>query len=230
MKVVEVHDLSKRFPGSLALRGVSFSLEKGLVLGLIGPNGSGKSTLLKILAGIMRPSHGRVRIFGEAGLVERKSRIAYVAEVDTLYRWMTVRRFLDFCGNLFPDWNYEREPELLDFLQLEPTKKISSLSRGMRVRLKMLQALARDCELLLLDEPLSGIDLISREKIIDVLIETFRMGEQTIIFSTHIVSEAERLFDKVILLSEGEIILEGDAEDLRQKHGKSIQDIFKESF
>jgi len=230
MNVVEVQNLWKKFPGSIALKGVTFSLPKGVVLGLIGPNGSGKSTLLKILAGIMKPTQGTVKVFGNTKIIERKSRLAYVPELDCIYRWMTVRRFLDFCGNLFPDWNFERESKLLDFLQLEPSKKVSSLSKGMRVRLKMLQALARDSELLLLDEPLSGIDPASRGKIIDVLIDTFRMGEQTIIFSTHIVSEAERLFDRVIMLGEGNIVLEGEAEELRQKYGKSIQEIFKEWF
>lgn len=230
MVSIEVSNLTKKFPGVVALDSVSFSVPKGIVLGVLGPNGSGKSTLLKILAGLQKPTRGTVNVFGKPPSISLKKRMAFVPEVESLYRWMKVREILSFASGFYDDWDDAVLHELLDFLGLNPEQKIGTLSKGMKVRLKIILALARKAELLLLDEPLSGIDPVSREKIINALLKTYRFGEETIVFSTHIVKEAEPFFDRVIFLDRGKVVLEEEAERLREKEGMSIEEFFKKIF
>jgi ABC-2 type transport system ATP-binding protein len=230
MEAIEVYNLTKKFPGVVALQSVTFKVPKGIVLALLGPNGSGKSTLLKILAGLQYPTGGYVKIFGSSPSPSIRKRIAYVPEVESLYRWMKVGEILKFASQFYEDWDQSVLSELLDFLELNPNQKIGTLSRGMKVRLKIALALSRKADLLLLDEPLSGIDPVSREKIIDALVKTYRFGEQTIVFSTHIVKEAEPFFDRVVFLDRGKIRLEEDAERLREREGMSIEQFFKKIY
>ncbi|HHY09252.1 MAG TPA: ABC transporter ATP-binding protein [Firmicutes bacterium] len=151
-------------------------------------------------------------------------------EIDNLYPWMTVRGTLDFTAAFYDDWNEKRAGELLEFMRLNPSKKVSSLSKGMRARLKLVLALAREAPLILLDEPFSGIDPSSRDRVLGGIARQFKNETQTMIISTHAVGETERLFDSVIFLDEGLIRLQGNAEGLRTKHGKSVNDLFKEVF
>jgi len=229
-KIIEIEGLTKRFPGVVALRNINMEVEKGIILGLLGPNGSGKSTLLKLLVGLLKPSKGKVRVFGEKPTWKLRERIAYVPEVEEIYRWMKVEELISFVSSFYSNWQKGKERELIDFLGIERGKRISELSRGMRMRLKILLALARRADLVLLDEPLSGIDPVSRQRIIETLLREFKVGEKTVIFSTHIVREAERIFDKVVFLREGEIYLSGDADRLREERKNSIEEIFREIF
>ena len=225
-----VRDLRKRYPKVEALKGVSIALPKGEIWGLLGPNGSGKSTLLKCVAGLLQPDGGEIEVLGLPPSREAKAEIAFVPEVDTLYRWMTVRQVLDFTAAFYQDWQEETAGELLKFMRLDPEAKVSSLSKGMRARLKLILALARTAPLILLDEPFSGIDPSSRDRIVEGIIRQFKGEEQTMIISTHAVGDTEQLFDAVVFLDEGTINLQGNAEDLRTRWGKSINDLFKEVF
>ncbi|HBG01147.1 MAG TPA: multidrug ABC transporter ATP-binding protein, partial [Firmicutes bacterium] len=135
-----------------------------------------------------------------------------------------------FTAAFYDDWEEGRVAGLLEFMKLDPTKKVSSLSKGMRARLKLVLALARKAPLLLLDEPFSGIDPASRERIVEGIVRQFKSDEQTMVISTHAVGDTEQLFDAVVFLDEGTIALQGNAEDLRRQYGKSINDLFKEVF
>ncbi len=196
----------------------------------MGPNGSGKSTLLKSVVGLIKPDNGSIEIFGKSPSRYTKAMIAFVPEIDSLYRWMTIDQTIKFISSFYDDWEVERERELLDFMRLERDKKVSSLSKGMRARLKLILALARTAPLILLDEPFSGIDPASRDRIVEGIIRQFKSEDQTMIISTHSLGDTEQLFDSVIFLDEGIISLQGNAEDLRLQHGKSINDLFKEVF
>jgi len=143
---------------------------------------------------------------------------------------MTIGQCLDFTAAFYEDWDEKRVPELLEFMKLDSAKKVGSLSKGMRARLKLILALARKAPLLLLDEPFSGIDPASRDRIVEGIVRQFKSEEQTMIISTHAVGDTEQLFDAVVFLDEGTINLQGNAEDLRQQYGKSINDLFKEVF
>lgn len=229
-KIVEVNDLHKRFFRTKALRGLSFQLERGLILGLLGPNGSGKSTLLKILSGLYQPSSGKVLINGEKPSVETKAQVAYLPEIDNLYSWMTVGQTINFVSAFFHDWDQDKGSELVEFMNLDMMATVGKLSKGMRARLKLVLAMARNSPLVLLDEPFSGIDPPSRDRILEAIIAQYRIGEQSIILSTHEVWESEKIFDKVLFIEDGQVKLMGDAEELRKEWDKSINDIFKEVY
>mgnify|MGYP000904632451 CR=1 FL=1 len=225
-----VRNLKKGYPKVEALKGVDLTLPQGEIWGLLGPNGSGKSTLLKCIVGLVNPDGGEIRIHGNARSRRTKAQIAFVPEIENLYRWMTVRQTIDFTAAFYDDWEEGRVAGLLEFMKLDPTKKVSSLSKGMRARLKLVLALARKAPLLLLDEPFSGIDPASRERIVEGIVRQFKSDEQTMVISTHAVGDTEQLFDAVVFLDEGTIALQGNAEDLRRQYGKSINDLFKEVF
>jgi len=226
--ILEFDGVTKKYPGVEALKNVSIRLQGGKILGLLGPNGSGKTTFMKLVLGFLRPQHGNVTVFGERPSPAIKEKIAYVSELDTLYPWMKVGEIVHFTSKFYKDWDNSKSSELLDFMGLDPYKKIGALSKGMRTRLRIALALSRRADLVLLDDPFSGIDLLSREKIQDGLIQTYRYKEQSVIISTHIVKEAEPLFDEVAFLNEGEIILQGNADDLREKHKKTITDLYRD--
>lgn len=225
-----VQDLRKRYPGTEALKGIDFTLPTGEICGLLGPNGSGKSTLLKCIVGLIQADGGTIEILGQKPSRHTKGQIAFVPEIDNLYRWMTVQEAINFTSTFYSDWQSERAVELVEFMRLEPDKKINSLSKGMRARLKLILALARRAPLILLDEPFSGIDPSSRDRIVEGIVREFKSDEQTMIISTHAVGDTEQLFDSVIFLDEGVVSLQGNAEDLRMNRGKSINDLFKEVF
>lgn len=228
--IVEINELHKRYPRVDALAGVDLKLTKGSIWGLLGPNGSGKSTLLKCIAGLVQPDRGTITVNGMRPSRHTKAQVSFVPEIDHLYRWMTVQESLDFMAAFYADWQKEQERELLDFMRLDPHKKISTLSKGMRARLKLVIGLARSADLILLDEPLSGIDPASRDRIVEGIVRQFRSEEQTMVLSTHEVDETERLFDSVIFLSDGKVYLQGDAEELRMEHNLSINELFKEVY
>src|SRR5690554_4692342 len=155
-RVVVIEGLRKRYPGVNALAGIDLTLSRGEIWGLLGPDGSGKSTLLKCLVGLVRPDAGRIEICQEPFSRRAKANIAFVPEVDNLYRWMTVQETMDFIAAFYDDWQPQRAKELLDFMRLDPKSKVSTLSKGMKARFKLTLALARKAPLVLLDEPLSG--------------------------------------------------------------------------
>lgn len=220
--------VAKIFPGAEALRDVSVDIPKGKVVGLLGPNGSGKSTFLKLIAGLHRPTRGEVLIEGTAPGRSTKELVAYMPEVDHIYPWMSVEESLRFVSSFYKDWDDEKAQRLLDFFQLPRKNRVGKLSKGMRGKLRLLLVLARSAPVVLLDEPLSGIDPPSRISIVDALVSEFESGQQTIILSTHEVLETEALFDRLIFLSQGMIALEGDVDELRHKYGASVQELFKE--
>lgn len=226
--IISFRGVSKVFPGADALTNVSIEVPKGQVIGLLGPNGSGKSTFLKLIAGLHRPTRGLVLINGRIPDRTTKSHVAYLPEVDHIYPWMTVEKSLQFVGSFYKDWDAARADRLVDFFELPRRNRVGKMSKGMRAKLRLIVVLARSSSIILLDEPLSGIDPPSRTRIVDALLSEFDSGEQTIILSTHEVLETESLFDRLIFLADGHVRLEGEAEALRQRYGSSVQDLFKE--
>ncbi len=228
--MIEVKDLTKNYGATRALDGVSFTLEQGKILGLVGPNGSGKSTLLKVIAGVTPFNSGIVMVNNMSPGKHVREFTSYIPEIDALYRDLTIEDHVDLMKNFVNDWDPEREKELFELLELHPGQKIKSLSKGYRKRVQILLGLARKAKIFLLDEPLSGIDPLSRTLILDALLKIFTSYESSVIFSTHIVKEAENMFDDVLFLKNGVAILKGSADELRAKYGKSIEDVFKEVY
>ena len=228
--IIEVSNLKKKFPGVQALKGINLNIPAGMITGIVGPNGSGKSTLLKIISGLIVKDKGEI-------LINRKNKkrhlmkdIAFLPEINHLYRWMRISEMIKFHEEQFPNFSTKKANELLDFMNLKVEQKINNLSKGMVARLKLILVLSRSAEILILDEPLAGIDPASRERILESLIGEFDSANQSIILATHEIIEAEKFLDYIIFMERGEIMLEGNADDLRAEKGKSIRDLIGEVF
>lgn len=222
--------VSKRFPGAEALNQVTLAIPRGQITGLLGPNGSGKSSLLKLIAGLYRPTAGEVLVNGRVPDQQTKAQIAYLPEIDHLYPWMTVAETLTFVRAFYADWDRNREGSLLEFMGLPTGQRVGKLSKGMRARLRLVLTMACNTSLILLDEPLSGIDVPSRSRIVEAILGQFQAGEQTILLSTHEVLETEAMFDRLVLLEGGQVKLEGSADELRDRYGKSVRDLLEEVY
>lgn len=222
--LAKLSHVTKCYGKTEGVHDLSLELYPGQAVGLLGLNGSGKTTTLKLLAGMLFPTAGRVEVLGQNPR-ENRGQIAYLSDADNLYAWMTPSDAERFMRGLYPDFNPTRYRELLAFLEV-PKQGYRSMSRGQRARLRLAMVLAREARLFLLDEPLSGIDVISRDRILKSLVLEWR-EEACLVLSTHEVSEAEGIFERVVLLKEGRLALDAQAEDLRAK-GQSVKDAFIE--
>ena len=223
-RIARFANVSKHYGKGSGLQNFSLELHAGQAIGLLGLNGSGKTTALKLLAGMLSPSEGSLEVLGQAPRTAR-GQIAYLSDADNLYAWMTAADAERMMAGLYPDFNTGRYQELLSFLEV-PKQNYRAMSRGQRARLRLAMVLARDARLFLLDEPLSGIDLISRDRILKSLVLEWR-EDACLVLSTHEVAEAEGIFERVVFLKEGKLALDAKAEDLRAQ-GKSVKDAFIE--
>ncbi|NLL58362.1 MAG: ABC transporter ATP-binding protein [Firmicutes bacterium] len=225
--LLQARELVKHYPGTVALKKISFRLEQNTILGLLGPNSSGKSTFMRIATGQTRPSGGEIRICGRLPGLDTRSLLSYMPDYDHLYAWMSVKETVSFFASFFPSFNREKTAEMLEFMKLPPTKQVGNLSHGMRARLKLVLAFSWDARLVLLGEPLSGIDPASREKIIEGILMGYGGSNKSMIISTHLVSEVETLLNRVIFLREGEIVLDGETDELRDRYGCSLNQMIR---
>lgn len=225
-KVLEINNLVKKLGRKNILNDITLSLESGKVLGILAPNGQGKTTLLNLIAGLYKPTMGEIKVDGILVGYETKKIVSYLQEKDYLYKWMTVGDAACFYKDFFDDFDEVKLNELLQFMKLDKKAKIKTLSKGMLEKLGLSLTLSRKSKLYILDEPISGVDTISRDKIVNTIINN--LDEDTsMIITTHYVGELEKLFDEVIFIGEGSIIEKGDAEDLREKYGASIEKIYR---
>ena len=228
-EIVRFQNVSKKYPGQLALQDVSFQLPPGKIIGIVGPNGSGKSTSLKLMSGLLRPNQGQVFINGQPTSRRISKEVAYLSELDEFYSFFTVGETLQFNRDLYEDFNWQKAQEMLAFMQLDPTKRVKELSKGNRGRLKIILTLARTAPLLLMDEPLSGLDPLARENIIKSLISYIDSEEQTVIMTTHEVAEVEPLLDLVVAIQGGQVLKIAEVEEIRSQQNKSLVEWMKET-
>ncbi|MBC8352313.1 MAG: ABC transporter ATP-binding protein [Planctomycetes bacterium] len=214
---VDIRGLMKRFGRSTAVDTVGLSIRPGSTLGLLGPNGAGKSTTLRMLMGMLRPTAGSINVLGRDLATEAaqiKQRVGYVPDANYAYRWMTVERVIRFCRPMYRHWNDDRCAELLDMFQLSANKKIGSLSKGMLAKLSLLLALSHEPDLLVLDEPLSGLDPIARDDFIEGVMRGICSGTQTILFSSHQLDEVSKLADDVAIMNHGRVLIHRPLDEL----------------
>jgi len=222
--VIDVKDLSRTFADKKALDGVSFSAAAGQVYGLVGSNGAGKTTLLKHMLGLLRATAGSVRIFGldpvrdPAGVL---SRVGYLSEERDLPEWMRIDELLRYTQAYHPTWDAAYARELLETFALDPKKKIKDLSKGMRAQAGLIAAVAHRPELLILDEPSSGLDAMVRRDILDAIVRAVADDGRTVIFSSHLLDEVERMSDHVTLMQQGRVTLSGILDDVRRDYQRS---------
>jgi len=222
--MLEIQDVHKRYLKTPALNGVSLKVPQGQVVGLLGLNGAGKTTLLKIIAGLLLPDRGEVRLMG-APPRRQRGKIVYLPEQNPWPESATPARVAALFSGADPGFNRQRFQALVEFLEV-PARSFGQMSKGQRARANLALALARQAPLYLLDEPLAGIDLISRDRILGALVREWR-EDATLILSTHEVGEAEALFDRAVFLKDGRVVKDAAVEALR-KEGKSVVEVFKE--
>lgn len=227
--ILDVQGVTKKYKSKHALREVSFRLGAGKITGLLGSNGSGKSTLMKIIAGLTQPTSGRVSILGKTVGLESKSFVSFMPDRPLTESWMSVSDALQFQHDFYPDFDRAKASRMLDFMKLREQDKVKALSKGMNERLQLTLALSRRASLYLLDEPIGGVDPVARTKILNALVE-FYEEDSTILISTHLVNDIERIFDDVIFIKEGEMVMHAEVEDIRLRQGKSIDELFREVF
>lgn len=227
--LLKATNLSKSYFKKKALDDFNIEVKKGSILGLLGPNGSGKSTFIKIVAGILKKSSGEILIDNQEPSVYTRSIVSYLPDVNYLYNWMKIKDALEFFKDFYADFDFNKAVELLDFMRLDENSKVTSLSKGMLEKLQLTLVLSRKAKLYMLDEPLGGVDPTTREKILDTIVNSFSK-ESSMVITTHLVSDIERLFDDVVFISEGKNILSGNAEDLRNEKGTSIDGLYREIF
>lgn len=228
-ELLKIEHLSKNYYNKNALNDVSLSLEQGKIYGLLGPNGSGKTTLMKIIAGLHKQTSGEVLLNSKPLSYKTKANISYMPTENFLYDSFKVKDVIKFYGDMYEDFQEESAFKILKEINVDAEFRISKLSSGLVGKLKVALALSRNVELYMLDEPLNGVDVLSRDVIIDLI--TRSCGEnKAIIVSTHLVSEIEKVLDSVIFLKDGTIALAGDAEELRMSRGMSVEGIYKEVF
>src|SRR5262247_3455102 len=222
--VVDVNDLSRTFGAKRALDGVSFHATAGQVFGLVGSNGAGKTTLIKHLLGLLRVQSGSVRVFGLDPVrdpVGVLGRVGYLSEERELPEWMRVDELMQYTQAYHPTWDAAYARELLDTFGLDPSKKVKELSKGMRAQVGLVAAVAHRPELLILDEPSSGLDAVVRRDILDAIVRTVADDGRTVIFSSHLLDEVERMSDHVTLMHGGRVTLSGALEDVRRSYRRS---------
>jgi ABC-2 type transport system ATP-binding protein len=220
-EIVCVERLSRSFGDKQALDHVSLSVKRGTVHGLIGANGAGKTTLIKHLLGLLKAEQGKVRIFGHdpvADPVAVLSRVGYLSEDTDLPSWMTIRELMRYTASFFPAWDGAYADELCQTFELDPKAKIKNLSRGQKSRAGLLASLAYRPELLILDEPSSGLDPLVRRDILNAVIRTVADDGRTVIFSSHLLDELERVADSVALIQQGKLLYSGPLDELKANH------------
>jgi ABC-2 type transport system ATP-binding protein len=223
--VVAVSSLSRHFGSKAALDNVSVFVPRGSVLGLVGENGAGKTTLIRHLLGSLKAQGGSVRVFGLDPVLDPVgvlSRVGYLSERRDLPGWMRVDEFMRYCQAFYPGWDERYAAELLEQFQLDPAQKLKSLSQGQQAKAGLLTSLAYRPELLILDEPSSGLDPVVRRDILEAIIRIVAEEGRTVLFSSHLLDEVERVADHVVMLQRGRVVLNGRMDDVRQDHISAV--------
>ncbi len=218
-ELLKVEKLSKGFGGRAVLRDVGFSVEPGLVYGLLGRNGEGKTTLIRTIMGVIPRDAGMISYKGNAvtfGSAEYKKEIGYIPEDAFFYGWMTVGGLLEFNGRFFPKWDARKAADDLKRFALEPGSKVRTLSRGQQLKLAFVAALAARPELLILDDPTSGLDVPTRREFLRDVIRELAAGGTAVLFATHLVHELERIVDHLFILNGGRIVLDETYEKVKR--------------
>ncbi|MDY3007068.1 ABC transporter ATP-binding protein [Anaerococcus porci] len=227
--MLEIKNLNVNYGGRPVLDNLNLRLQKGEIVGLLGPNGSGKTTLLRILAGLEKNYRGDVKINGENPSYLTKSFVSYQPDHLPLDSDYSLKKILKLYEKFFDDFSKEKFEKIIKDFNLTMDMKIKNMSKGMKDKVQISLSLSRKSDIYLLDEPMSGIDPASRKKIMDVIIDNFD-SDGLMIISTHLISQVERLLDKVIFLSDGKIILEEKTDEMRNKYKMGVEEYFEEVF
>ena len=228
-ELIKIQDLNKKYGKKQVLKEVNLTLHGGQIVGLLGPNGSGKTTLIKVLNGLLKEYDGDVQIDQQAIGIHSKKIISYLPDEPYFENWMTTSDALNLFVDMYDDFDLNKALSLMERMNIEKKVKIKELSKGMKEKFQLILVMSRKAKIYILDEPLGGIDPAARELILDTILNNYA-EDALVLLSTHLIADIEKIFDEVIFIKNGEIILHENSEDLRMKRQASINDIFKEEF
>ena len=229
MNLVEIKNLSKSYDNKEVLKNINLNITNGKIIGLLGKNGAGKTTLIKLINDLLTPTKGDILINGNKIGVESKKVISYLPERTYLNKQMKVSEVINFFKDFYDDFDSNKAKKLLKDLDLDINEKLSKMSKGMQEKVQLVLVMSRESDLYILDEPLGGVDPATRDYILDTILSNFKENASVII-STHLISDIERILDEVIFIDKGEIVLQSDADKLRNKEKSSIDEIFRRMF
>ena len=229
MNLLEIKDLNKSFDDKEVLKNINLTISKGKIIGLLGKNGAGKTTLIKLVNDLLTITSGEIFVNGKKIGIESKKVISYLPERTYLDKSMSVKQVLKYFSEFYDNFDVDKAKKLIKDLDLDENLRISKMSKGMQEKLQLILVMSRKCDLYILDEPLGGVDPATRDYILDTILSNFNENA-SIIISTHLISDIERILDEVIFIDKGKIILQSDADKLRNKEGYSIDEIFRRMF
>ena len=229
MKVLEIKNLNKSFDKKEILKDISLSITSGKIVGLLGKNGAGKTTLIKLINDLLTPTSGEILVNGKEIGVESKKVISYLPERTYLNKQMKVSEVIELFKDFYQDFDEEKAIRLLKDLDLDINQSLTKMSKGMQEKVQLVLVMSRKADLYILDEPLGGVDPATRDYILDTILSNFNENA-SIIISTHLISDIERILDEVIFIDKGKIILQRSADEIRNKEKASIDEIFRRMF
>lgn len=229
MKLLEIKNLNKSFDNKEILKDINLSIQNGKIIGLLGKNGVGKTTLIKLINDLLTPTSGEILINGQKIGVETKKVISYLPERTYLNKQMKVSEVISYFEDFYDNFNSEKAKKLLKDLDLDINQKLIKMSKGMQEKVQLVLVMSRNADLYVLDEPLGGVDPATRDYILDTILSNFNENASVII-STHLISDIEKILDEVIFIDKGKIVLQSDADELRNKEKASIDEIFRRMF
>lgn len=227
--MIEIQGLHKSYLGKPALTNANLSLAPGKIIGLLGPNGSGKTTLLRILTGELRADSGTITVDGEPLSTQTKAKISGLTNSDFMPPGLTIGQAAATYGSFFPDFDLGKFSELIAEMKLSPEMPTSSLSKGMKSQFALCLAVSRHARLIVLDEPLDGVDPVAREEILELITKGFR-EDSTFLVTSHLINEMERLLDEVYFIRDGQVQAMGDVETLRETKKLSLDELYREVY
>ncbi|MCI6277670.1 MAG: ABC transporter ATP-binding protein [Clostridium sp.] len=227
--ILECKSLTKDYGNKKALNGIDLTLKKGRIVGLLGPNGSGKSTLIKLANGLLTPTSGEILIKGMKPGSETKKIVSYLPERTYLNDWMKVSDIIKFFSDFYEDFNQEKAYDMLGKLKINANDKLKTMSKGTKEKVQLILVMSREADIYFLDEPIAGVDPAARDYILNTIITNYNENS-TIVISTHLISDIEKILDDVVFISYGEIYLTKSVDDIRAEEGKSVDELFREVF
>ena len=229
MELLEIKNLSKSYDKKTVLQDINLNVTSGKIIGLLGKNGAGKTTLIKLINDLLTPTNGEILIKGQKIGVETKKVVSYLPERTYLNKQMKVSEVIDYFEEFYDNFDSDKAKKLLKELDLDINQNLSKMSKGMQEKVQLVLVMSRKADLYILDEPLGGVDPATRDYILDTILSNFNENASVII-STHLISDIERILDEVIFIDKGKIILQSDADKLRKKEKSSIDEVFRRMF
>jgi ABC-2 type transport system ATP-binding protein len=227
--ILTCKNLSKSFGNKKALNNINLNIERGRIVGLLGPNGSGKSTFIKLCNDLLTPTSGELQIAGNTPGIETKRVVSYLPEKTYLNDWMKVSEIIQMFQDFYTDFNVEKAYDMLKRLNINPSDRLKTLSKGTKEKVQLILVMSREAQLYLLDEPIGGVDPAARDYILDTILGNYNENA-TIIISTHLISDIEKILDDIIFLKDGQVVLTKTVDEIRDENGKSVDALFREVF